>query len=113
MAKRETSTFFPELEGEERKQADEWLGAYLALVLRIRDEHLAFSESKLSTASPLTDSEVLARSVQLGSEPPSPIHHEPLLCLHQSLDAAAGREGRIAPRAARRHCPVRGTQQPS
>ena len=64
-------TFFPELNGEDREHADEWLYDYLRLVIRIHREHLATrNESPLSTAPSLTDSEVLARSVHTLSESP-------------------------------------------
>jgi hypothetical protein len=37
-------TYFPELEGEEQRAADEWLEGYLRLLMRIRREHLARQE---------------------------------------------------------------------
>jgi hypothetical protein len=63
----ENDTFFPELDGEARRKADEWLRAYLSLVIRIYKESRV---NKLSTAPPLTDAEVPARSVRLKSQPP-------------------------------------------
>jgi len=34
-ARQRKETYFPELEGEQRRLADEWLGEYLRLILRI------------------------------------------------------------------------------
>ena len=57
-------TFFPELAGDQRERADEWLYAYLQLIIRIHRERSEATALDLSTAARLTDSEVLARSVR-------------------------------------------------
>jgi hypothetical protein len=71
MVSQKPETFFPELEGDEQIRADEWLHDYLRLVVRIHREHVEAQSSELSTANPLTDLEVLARSVRPLSGPPS------------------------------------------
>lgn len=68
---KDIDTFFPELEGDERTAADAWLREYLRVIVRIHREHLASPQTELSTALPLTDPGVLARSVRLPDEPPS------------------------------------------
>ena len=40
MTSDEPESFFPELDGEEQCQVDEWLHDYLRLVLQIRREYL-------------------------------------------------------------------------
>jgi hypothetical protein len=46
MTAQRNTTYFPELEGEERAAADEWLFGYLKLVMRIwRDHRNARAES--------------------------------------------------------------------
>ncbi len=62
-------TFFPELEGDERENADEWLYDYLRLVIRIHREHVEAHSEQLSTLGPLTEPEVLAGSVRPLSRP--------------------------------------------
>lgn len=57
-------TFFPYLEGDERRRAEEWLYAYLKLVIRIYNERTPAQNTELSTPRPLTDGAVLARSVR-------------------------------------------------
>jgi hypothetical protein len=68
MTTQDPDTFFPELEGDERSRADEWLRDYLSLVVRIYRES---KDAKLSTAPPLTDAVVQARSVR---PKPGPTH---------------------------------------
>lgn len=41
MQPKKPASYFPELQGEEQRQADEWLFDYLRLVIRIVREHLA------------------------------------------------------------------------
>jgi hypothetical protein len=69
-------TFFPELEGDEREQADAWLHEYLRLVIRIHREHVEARSKELSTADPLTSPEVLALYVRPNSLAASPPHEE-------------------------------------
>jgi hypothetical protein len=57
-------TFFPELNGDARDQADTWLHDYLRLVIRIHRERVDKHSSELSTPASLTNAEVLARSVR-------------------------------------------------
>lgn len=64
MANDTPETFFPEREGHDRERADEWLHDYLRLIIRIHREHIETLTSPLSTADPLTDPVVLARSVR-------------------------------------------------
>lgn len=40
MQPKEPPSYFPELKGDEQRQADEWLRGYLRLVMRIYREHL-------------------------------------------------------------------------
>ncbi len=86
MAKEKPPTFFPELDGEERDRADEWLHDYLRLIMRIHKEHADATAAKLSTAEPLTDSEVLASFVR----PPSTNTNDEVLRIHPSVDSEAG-----------------------
>ncbi len=62
---------FPHLEDNQRARALEWLRGYLILVLRIQRECGPVEPSPLSTGTPLTDAEVMQRSVRLVPEPPS------------------------------------------
>lgn len=85
MSRSEPDAFFPDLDDEERKAADQWLDDYLRLVLRIYREH---QQGQLSTASSLTTPAVLERSVQLSPESNPTytdeevlrIHHRPVHC---------------------------------
>jgi hypothetical protein len=45
MSIREPNTFFPELDGDERRAADRWLHDYLRLVIRIYQDSLRSSDS--------------------------------------------------------------------
>src|SRR5688572_26606859 len=94
MIHEETDTFFPELEGDERRRADAWLDDYLSLVIRIYLEHA--DSQQLSTASVLTDSVVLERSIMTAASPNQ--EHEEVLRVHTNIGPEAG-QGRVAPRA--------------
>ena len=39
MTAQESETFFPELDGDERRRADEWLTGYIDLIRRIQEQH--------------------------------------------------------------------------
>lgn len=41
MQQEHSESFFPELEADEQRSADDWLKNYLRLVIRIYREHLA------------------------------------------------------------------------
>lgn len=45
------ASYFPELQGEEQRQADEWLYEYLRLVIRIVREHLEQQHDNPSASS--------------------------------------------------------------
>ena len=66
MNTQDPDTFFPDLDGDERSRADEWLHDYLRLVIRIHREHV--ESTKLSTGTSLTEPVVLASSVQPRSD---------------------------------------------
>jgi hypothetical protein len=86
MNRSDDDTFFPELEGEERRQADAWLDDYLRIVIRIYKAHLERVE--LSTATELTTPEVLKGSVQLDIESQQ---HEEGLWLHANIGPETGK----------------------
>ncbi len=88
MKRSDAETFFPDIEGEERQAADEWLDEYLRLVMAIYREHS--EHEQLSTAQPLTVPEVLERSVRLESESPPITNDEEILRIHQSIDPETG-----------------------
>ncbi len=67
MTTQDTDTFFPELEGNERSRADEWLHDYLRLIIRIHREYIESVSTELSTDTSLTEPVVLASFVQPSS----------------------------------------------
>ena len=90
MTRPEPETFFPELEGDEQRLADEWLREYLRLVVRIYREHIEAQADSLSTPSQLTSIEVLASSVQPDSGRTPKHKHDEVLRIHTSIDNEAG-----------------------
>lgn len=82
-------TFFPELDGDDRRRADEWLHDYLRLVIRIHREQIEAQTDPLSTPH-LTGTEVLADFVQPDSGPTPNNNHDEVLRIHTSIDNEAG-----------------------
>jgi hypothetical protein len=108
MKPNEPSTFFPELDGDEREQAERWLKEYLRLVTRIHREHL---DRQLSTGAPLTDAGVLERSVRPLDRPTN--HDEEVLRIHKGVNPTTGTQGSVAAGTAGSDFCVRDSEQPS